>query len=156
DSYRPDIDGLRAFAVGIVVLQHCRLGVSGGYIGVDVFFVISGFLITRLILEQQRTGTFTLSDFWIRRMRRIIPAAAVAVGETLAAGIFLLPARDRRALAESAMAQPLMLANIYFWSTGGYFDLPAEQKPLLHTWSLAVEEQFYLCYPLLLLCLRRL
>jgi peptidoglycan/LPS O-acetylase OafA/YrhL len=153
--YRPDIDGLRAIAVGLVVLGHTGLLFRGGFIGVDVFFVISGFLITRLILSGYDEGTLTLKQFWLRRVRRILPAAAVAVGATLLAGMMLLRPRELAALGESAIAQQLCLANIYFWAQGGYFDLPSEHKPLLHTWSLAVEEQFYLIWPLILLLVWR-
>jgi len=153
--YRPDIDGLRSLAVGLVVLGHTGLVFSGGFVGVDVFFVISGFLITRLILSGYGAGTLTLKQFWIRRVRRILPAAAVAVAATLLAGMVLLRPRELAALAESAIAQQLCLANFYFWVQGGYFDLPSEHKPLLHTWSLAVEEQFYLIWPLVLLLVCR-
>jgi peptidoglycan/LPS O-acetylase OafA/YrhL len=153
--YRPDIDGLRSIAVGLVVLGHTGLSFSGGFIGVDVFFVISGFLITRLILSGYGARTLTLKQFWMRRVRRILPAAAVAVAATLLAGMILLRPTELAALGESAIAQQLCLANIYFWAQGGYFDLPSEYKPLLHTWSLAVEEQFYLIWPLVLLLVCR-
>jgi peptidoglycan/LPS O-acetylase OafA/YrhL len=154
-NYRPDVDGLRAVAVLLVLLFHARIGCPGGYVGVDVFFVISGYLITGLILKQQRAGTFRLRDFWHRRIRRIVPASSVMVFATLAAGCVLFPS-DYDELAESALAQQLMLSNVYFWRNTGYFAGPADLKPLLHTWSLAVEEQFYVLYPFLLLLLGRL
>ncbi len=154
--YRPDIDGLRAVAVLLVVLFHTGLGFSGGYVGVDVFFVISGYLITGLVLHQQARGTFSMVEFWKRRVRRILPAATLVVVVTLLAGFFLLLPQDLAELAESAIYQQLMAANIYFWHNTGYFDGPAHLKPLLHTWSLAVEEQFYLVYPLVLVCCSRL
>ena len=154
-KYRPDVDGLRAVAVTLVLLFHAGLGFSGGFIGVDVFFVISGYLITGLILKEQRAGKFSLRNFWLRRIRRIIPAATVVVLAVLVAGVFLLPPRDYEELGRSTIAQQVMLSNVYFWRSTGYFAGSAELKPLLHTWSLAVEEQFYLCYPLLLMLLHR-
>jgi peptidoglycan/LPS O-acetylase OafA/YrhL len=137
------------------VLGHSGFFFSGGFIGVDVFFVISGFLITRLIVAGYDTGTLTLKQFWLRRIRRILPAAAVMVGATLVVGIVTLLPRELAGLGESAIAQQTFLANMYFWAQGGYFDLPSEHKPLLHTWSLAVEEQFYLIWPLILLLVWR-
>lgn len=154
-KYRPDVDGLRAVAVILVLLFHTGLGFSGGYIGVDIFFVISGFLITGLILKEQDAGTFSLANFWARRVRRIVPAATVVVAAVLVVGFFVLWPDDYAALGKSALAQQLMLSNIYFWRNTGYFDGAAEVKPLLHTWSLGVEEQFYLGYPFLLVLLYR-
>ena len=149
-SYRPEIDGLRALAVVAVVLFHVGLGFPGGYIGVDVFFVISGFLITGIIRRGLERSTFSLAEFWERRVRRIFPALFVNVVGTLGLGYcFLLP-QEFEELGKSSVAQALLLSNVYFWSDTGYFAGPAELKPLLHTWSLAVEEQFYLFFPLLL------
>lgn len=153
-AYRADIDGLRALAVAFVLLFHGGLGLPGGYIGVDVFFVISGYLITGLILADLENGDFDYRRFLVRRIRRLLPASLVMVLAVLAAGYFLLLPDDYTSLAESAIAQQLMAANVYFWRKMGYFDGPAELKPLLHTWSLGVEEQFYLLYPLLLWLLR--
>ena len=154
--YRPDIDGLRAIAVVLVLLFHGGLSFTGGFIGVDVFFVISGFLITGLIIRQQKEGKFSLSEFWSRRIRRIIPASAVVAITTLIAGAFLLFPQDFNELGKSAIAQQMMLSNVFFWQNTGYFQGPADVKPLLHTWSLAVEEQFYLFYPFVLILMARL
>ena len=140
----------------LVLFFHAGFGFTGGFVGVDVFFVISGFLITGLILQQQDRGTFRMAEFWKRRIRRILPVASLVVVVTLVAGYFLLLPHDLKDLAESAIYQQLMAANFYFWHHTGYFDGPAELKPLLHTWSLAVEEQFYLAYPLILVLLSRL
>lgn len=155
-KYRPDVDGLRAVAVIMVLLFHAGLGFPGGYIGVDVFFVISGFLITGLILKDIAEGKFTLAGFWNRRIRRIIPASTFVVVGTLVAGGFALWPSNYEELAKSTIAQQLMFANVFFWrSSGDYFGGAAELSPLLHTWSLAVEEQFYIGYPFVLLFLKR-
>ena len=154
-KYRPDIDGLRAIAVGLVLLFHANLEFAGGYIGVDVFFVISGFLITGLILKRQSEGRFRLTDFWVRRIRRILPASILVTAVTLVTAAFLFMPDDYENLGESVIFQQLMVSNIYFWQSFGYFTSSVEQQPLLHTWSLAVEEQFYLIYPLILVGLGR-
>jgi peptidoglycan/LPS O-acetylase OafA/YrhL len=153
--YRPDIDGLRAVAVLLVLVFHSGLGLPGGYVGVDVFFVISGFLITGIINKQLAEGRFSLKSFWLRRIRRILPAAYACVLITLSAGTILLMPPALTDLATSALFQQLMLANAYFWKTGDYFGGPSEWKPLLHMWSLAVEEQFYLFYPIILIVFSR-
>ena len=153
--YRPEIDGLRAIAVLAVVLYHAGLGVAGGYIWVDVFFVVSGFLITSLILKDLQEGKFTLAHFWERRARRIIPAAVVIILATLIAGWFLLLPSDYAKLGKSAAWQAVFGANFHFWRATNYFAGPAEEQPLLHTWSLAVEEQFYLFFPLILFSMFR-
>lgn len=153
--YRPEIDGLRAVAVIGVLLFHFGLGTSGGFVGVDVFFVISGFLITGILLRQFDEGGFSLRDFWARRVRRIVPAALVMVLVTLALGA-LLDAPPRYALlARSAMAHVLISSNIYFSRDGGYFAESSDLEALLHTWSLSVEEQFYVILPLLMVVLWR-
>ncbi len=151
--YRPEIDGLRAVAVLAVVLFHAGLGIPGGYVGVDVFFVISGFLITSLIIKDLQDGKFLFSGFWERRARRIIPAITVVVVATLLTGWFLLLPDDYKQLGKAGSWQSVFAANIHFWFNTGYFSGLAEEKPLLHTWSLAVEEQFYLCVPLILVLL---
>jgi peptidoglycan/LPS O-acetylase OafA/YrhL len=149
-SYRPEIDGLRALAVISVMMFHAKIALGGGYVGVDIFFVISGYLITALIVRDLQKGTFSFSAFWERRIRRIVPAMSVVVIVVLVAGWFLLLPEGYVALGSSAMALAAVVANIYFWrNTSGYF-VNGEEMPLLHTWSLAVEEQFYLIMPLFL------
>jgi len=155
-KYRPDIDGLRALAVLPVLLYHAKLGCTGGFVGVDVFFVISGYVISSLILKEVAAGSFSMVNFWERRIRRIMPALSVVVTAALAAGwLFYLP-DDFAFLGKSLISQAVMAANIFFWRSGThYFDHGTENKSLLHTWSLAVEEQFYLIFPLLLVFLLR-
>lgn len=154
-DYRPDVDGLRAVAVGLVMIFHSGLGFSGGFIGVDVFFVISGYLITGIIQGQLAERRFSFSRFWSRRIRRIIPAATLMTTVVLVVGYAVLLPIDYVALAKSAIWQQAMAANVYFWLHTGYFSGPADLMPLLHTWSLAVEEQFYLIYPFVLVLLSR-
>jgi peptidoglycan/LPS O-acetylase OafA/YrhL len=147
-SYRPEVDGLRALAVIGVVLYHYRLGFSGGFVGVDVFFVISGYLITSIILKDLESGAFTMPRFWVRRIRRILPAVTFLILSLLAIGSFVLEPQGLVALAKSTIAQSAMASNVYFWrTTSGYFSEGVDVLPLLHTWSLAVEEQFYLLFP---------
>ncbi len=154
-GYRADIDGLRAVAVVMVLLFHAHFLLDGGFVGVDVFFVISGFLITGIVQRELEAGRFTFSNFWLRRIRRIAPAATVMTIAVLIAGLLLLFPADYMELAQSAVAQQVMAANIFFWRHTGYFQGAADTKPLLHTWSLAVEEQFYLFYPVLLWLIHR-
>jgi peptidoglycan/LPS O-acetylase OafA/YrhL len=149
-EYRTDIDGLRAIAVLAVALFHGGFGFRGGYVGVDVFFVLSGFLITGLIARDLAAGTFSLAGFWERRVRRILPAATVMVLVTLAVGLLVLMPDPAAKLGRAAVAQTFMLANVYYAITADYFAGPSELLPLLHTWSLAVEEQFYVFFPLVL------
>lgn len=155
-GYRADIDGLRAIAVGVVVLFHLGVpGFSGGYVGVDVFFVISGYLITGLLWKEVRVGELSLSRFYLRRVRRLAPALLVVSLATSVGAFLALGPEDLSSFASSLALQPFSLQNFYFLADGEYFR-GAEAKPLLHTWSLAVEEQFYLFWPLLLLAARRL
>ncbi|MGH8452877.1 acyltransferase family protein [Pseudomonas sp.] len=150
-AYRRDIDGLRAIAVLAVVLFHFGVpGVTGGFVGVDVFFVISGFLITSIIWRERQAGRFSFIDFWARRARRILPALFVMMAATLAVGWFLLAPKDYEELGRSAHYQVIFTSNLLFSRQHGYFDVSSDIKPLLHTWSLAVEEQFYIVFPLLL------
>lgn len=159
-KYRPDIDGLRAIAITSVVFNHAGFsGFSGGFVGVDIFFVISGFLITSLLFnEAVATGRVNLSAFFARRVRRLMPASLVVVAATLLLGGTFLPmaSKDMAELARSAIAVGFFFSNIFFFnSSGGYFDAPSFALPLLHTWSLSVEEQYYLIWPLLMLLLFR-
>lgn len=153
--YRADVDGLRAVAVLLVVLFHAGFPLlSGGYIGVDVFFVISGFLITRIIAEEVTAGRFSILHFYERRIRRIFPALAVVLLFSWAASSWILLPRDFKDFSQSVTAAALFCANVLFSKEAGYFAHAADTKPLLHTWSLSVEEQFYIGFPLLLLLLR--
>lgn len=149
-TYRADIDGLRALSVVSVLLFHCNELLPGGFVGVDIFFVISGYLITRLLLKEFEQDHFNLGNFWERRLRRILPPLATVLAPTLVLGYILLGPAELVQLGEMALAQPLMSANIFQWQQSGYFSAPSEFKPLLHTWSLAVEEQFYIFYPIVL------
>jgi peptidoglycan/LPS O-acetylase OafA/YrhL len=154
--HRPDIDGLRAIAVLAVLLYHAGFGLPGGFVGVDVFFVISGFLIVGLIDRDVAAGTFSLGGFILRRARRLVPAmTAMLIATTVAAAWILLP-HDLREFGQSLVAQGVGLANFYFWRESGYFAGQSEIKPLLHMWSLAVEEQFYVLMPLFFLAAARL
>lgn len=149
--YRPDIDGLRAIAVLGVVLFHAGVpGISGGYVGVDVFFVISGYLITNILLRDLNLENYSIAHFYVRRARRILPALFVVLVATFLLGWFWLLPLEYKQLSSQALSVLFFISNWIFWRQSGYFDTAAELKPLLHTWSLAVEEQFYLFWPLIL------
>ena len=153
---RRDIDGLRALAVIPVVLYHFGFGAfSGGFVGVDVFFVISGFLITSIIFREISAGRFSFVDFWARRARRIIPALSVMMLAALLAGWVLMPANDYSQLGRAVRYQAMFVSNILFMRQDGYFNPASDFKPLLHTWSLSVEEQYYILFPLLMVLLTR-
>lgn len=155
-KYRADVDGLRAIAVLSVLLFHGGSGLfSGGYVGVDIFFVISGYLITTIIVREIDAGNFSIARFYERRARRILPALASMVVATLVAGAFLLTPEALTELAKSTVYASLFSSNLLFYLTSGYFDTPANVRPLLHTWSLAVEEQYYIFFPLLLILIAR-
>jgi peptidoglycan/LPS O-acetylase OafA/YrhL len=148
-TYLPELDGLRGFAILLVVFYHAKLaGFGGGFIGVDIFFVLSGYLVTfGLYQELVSTKTINLGEFFQRRIKRLLPVFFFVILITLAIGYFvLIPiAGEQQALGRSAIASSLFLSNLYFiFNTGGYFDEPTELQPLLHTWSLSVEAQFYL------------
>ncbi len=155
-SYRSDVDGLRAVAVSLVIFYHLGFGLfPGGFIGVDIFFVISGFIITRLILRDAENQNFSLLDFYARRFRRILPALISVITFTLAFGYWFLFPDDYLDLAKSAVFSAFSIPNLFFFWNTGYFDQDAELMPLLHLWSLGIEEQFYLVWPGLILLLAR-
>jgi peptidoglycan/LPS O-acetylase OafA/YrhL len=154
-SYRPDVDGLRAVAVLLVLGDHFKTHFSGGYVGVDVFFVISGYLISAAILKEMENGTFSIVNFYERRIRRIFPALIVMLlGACALAYRYLFPT-ELADFARSLLAAMFSVSNFWFWHQAGYFDAPSAFKPLLHTWSLAVEEQFYIFFPIFLVSIRR-
>lgn len=132
-KYRPEIDGLRALSVIGVVLYHAGLGFSGGFVGVDVFFVISGFLITGIISKEISEGRFTLTNFWVRRIRRIIPAMAFMLMALFPAAVAFLDASTLVRFSQTSIAQSFMISNISFWRKIGYFNESSELKVLLHT-----------------------
>jgi peptidoglycan/LPS O-acetylase OafA/YrhL len=151
-EYRREVDGLRALAVLPVILFHAGFrAFGGGFVGVDVFFVISGYLITSIIVGEIGHGRFSIIDFYERRARRILPALFFVMLACLpCAWLWLMPG-DMKRFASSLLAVSLFSSNLFFWSESGYFDTAAELKPLLHTWSLAVEEQYYVIFPVLLI-----
>ena len=151
-DYRREIDGLRAVAVLPVMMFHAGFeAFSGGFVGVDVFFVISGFLITSIIVAEKEAGAFSLVGFYERRARRILPALFVVMAACLPFAWFWLLPHDLKDFSQSVFAVSIFASNVLFWRESGYFDAAAELKPLLHTWSLAIEEQFYLLFPLFLM-----
>jgi peptidoglycan/LPS O-acetylase OafA/YrhL len=154
--YRSDVDGLRALAVVAVIFYHLNLaGFRGGYIGVDVFFVISGYLIASMIQADIARNTFSFLGFYERRIRRIIPALFALLVVSLLAFWFLLMPEDYKRLGQAAFSSVFSVANFFFWKDSGYFAVPAAAKPLLHLWSLSVEEQFYFVFPALMVGLAR-
>jgi len=154
--YRAEIDGLRALAVLPVILFHAGFqSFTGGFVGVDVFFVISGYLITSIIISEKEQGVFTLLGFYERRIRRILPALIVVVVSCVPFAILWLVPQDLTDFSQSVVAVSLFSSNILFYLKTGYFDSASELKPLLHTWSLAVEEQYYLLYPIFILSIWR-
>jgi len=151
-KYRSEIDGLRAFAVIPVILYHAGFGLfKGGFVGVDIFFVISGYLITTIIYKEINAGTFSFLYFYERRIRRIFPALFFVSLACIPFAWFWLAPIEYKRFSESLATINIFSSNILFWSQGGYFSPNTALKPLLHTWSLAVEEQFYIFFPLLLL-----
>lgn len=147
-KYRPDIDGLRAIAILSVVGFHA-FGVIGGFAGVDIFFVISGFLISTIIFESVENKSFSFIEFYVRRIRRIFPALSLVLIAVLIGGYFLLVDEEYMELGKHAAAGAGFMSNLVLWSESGYFKTEAELKPLLHLWSLGIEEQFYIFWPLI-------
>jgi peptidoglycan/LPS O-acetylase OafA/YrhL len=156
-KYRAEIDGLRALAVLPVILFHAGFeSFSGGFVGVDVFFVISGYLITTIIISEMAKGNFSIVNFYERRARRILPAMFFVIAVSLPFAWFWLGPSDLKDFGQSLVAVSTFSSNILFWRESGYFDTVAELKPLLHTWSLAVEEQYYVIFPIFLMLTWRL
>ena len=151
-KYRKDIDGLRAIAVLAVLFYHLGFSfISGGFIGVDIFFVISGFLITQSIQNDLKDNIFTIKHFYIKRIRRIVPLLFITTMVTMVVALFVLPIEDLKEFALSVTSVSLFGSNIFFWQHIDYFSVSAELKPLLHTWSLGIEEQFYIFFPLFMM-----
>jgi len=156
-KYRAEIDGLRALAVAPVILFHAGFELfSGGFIGVDIFFVISGYLITTLLIEDIENQRFSLLNFYERRARRILPALLLVMLSCIPFAWVWLPPQAMKDFSQSLLATSSFSSNILFWLKSGYFDSANEMKPLLHTWSLAVEEQYYVLFPLFLMSIWRL
>jgi peptidoglycan/LPS O-acetylase OafA/YrhL len=151
EKYRPDIDGLRAIAVGSVVAFHTFPNFfKGGFVGVDIFFVISGYLISGIIVDAVEDRRFSYLDFYIRRIRRIFPALIVVIAATLVVGWYVLLPDEFERLGKHLAAGAGFATNLVLWGEAGYFDVSSDTKPLLHLWSLAIEEQFYILWPLIL------
>ena len=156
-NHRREINGIRALAVVSVILFHAGFtAFSGGFFGVDIFFVISGYLITKLIAEELENGTFSLLNFYERRVRRIIPALLFVMLCTLPFAWFWMIPQDLEDFSRSLISIPFFLSNFLFYSTSDYFSTSSEFKPLIHTWSLAVEEQYYILFPLFLMFIWKL
>lgn len=150
-KYRPDIDGLRAIAILLVVSFHAfPTLIKGGFAGVDVFFVISGFLISTIIFESLDSNSFSFSEFYIRRVKRIFPALLIVLTSCFVVGWFTLLADEYKQLGKHVASGAGFISNFTLWNESGYFDNAAEKKPLLHLWSLGIEEQFYIVWPLLM------
>ena len=153
-EYRKEIDGLRAIAVLPVMFFHAGLNfIQGGFYGVDVFFVISGYLITSMILHQKSNSAFSIMNFYERRARRILPALIIVMLACIPFAFILMQPDDLENFGQSLISTSLMANNVLLYLTSGYWDLTSEFKPLLHTWSLGVEEQFYIIFPMLILAM---
>ena len=151
-KYRTDIDGLRAVAVlGVVIYHAFPWMIPGGFVGVDIFFVISGYLISGILYKGHKSGNFSFKEFYARRIRRLFPALITMLVITMAYGWVILLPDEFQQLGKHVASGTLFIQNIVFWQESGYFDTTAILKPLLHLWSLAVEEQFYIFFPPILL-----
>ena len=151
-KYRPEIDGLRALAILPVLLYHIGFaGFSGGFVGVDIFFVISGYLITSIILKEKSQDQFTLVNFYERRARRILPALLAVILVSICLSYFWMAPGQMKEFGLSAISAIVFISNVFFWKHSTYFDAASEEMPLLHTWSLAVEEQYYIAFPIFIL-----
>ena len=151
-TYKAHIDGLRALAVLPVVFFHAGFSwFKGGFVGVDIFFVISGFLITSIILKEKNNKRFSLPKFYLRRIRRIVPALFLVTVFTIPFSFFLMTDNDLKIFSQSVLSVIFFISNLFFWKQGGYFGIESELSPLLHTWSLGVEEQFYIFFPIFLI-----
>ena len=156
-NYKPEIDSLRAIAVFLVILFHFELFmVTGGFIGVDVFFVISGYLITNLVMKDIVNNKFSIVEFYTRRIRRIIPALYSTIFIVIILGYFILSPEHSNRLGKSGISAATAYSNFFFWFESGYFNHSKYFKPLLHTWSLSVELQFYLIWPIILFTIFKL
>jgi len=150
-KYRADIDGLRALAILLVIIYHAFPNVlSGGFIGVDVFFVISGYLISTIIYKHLEKGDFSFSNFYLRRIKRIFPALLAVLITCFAIGWFTLLADEYKQLGKHIAGGAGFMSNLILWNESGYFDAASHTKPLLHLWSLGVEEQFYFIWPVII------
>ena len=150
-KYRAEIDGLRALAILPVVFFHAGFQLfEGGYVGVDIFFVISGYLITSLIIEEISSNKFSLAHFYERRARRLLPSLFFVILVCLPFAIFWMPLENLKEFGGSLIAVSTFSSNVFFWLQSGYFDSSVDLKPFIHTWSLAVEEQFYIFFPVFL------
>jgi len=153
-GYRLEIDGLRAIAVLLVFIFHLdATAIPGGYIGVDIFYVISGFVIFRSVFHGIEVGGFKAREFYVRRVRRLFPALSVLILLSFIVGLFILTPKGYLEMISTAVAAVFSVSNIYFLDNSGYFSTAAENIPLLHTWSLGVEEQFYIALPLAIIAL---
>ncbi|MBI3479831.1 MAG: acyltransferase, partial [Nitrosomonadales bacterium] len=156
-TFYPEIQGIRAVSILAVILFHFGIGhLPGGYIGVDMFFVISGYLISKLIITEIEAGRFSLAKFYKNRVVRLLPNLFLMIVASVAISYAVLRPHDFFQYAKSLQFSPVYLTNMVFARQQGYFDLSRDTKPLLHTWSLSIEEQFYLLFPLLLILLYKL
>jgi peptidoglycan/LPS O-acetylase OafA/YrhL len=152
--YRADIDGIRALAIIPVVIYHFfPTYLTGGFSGVDIFFVISGYLITFIILDEMNNDKFSFLEFYKRRIKRLFPALIITFGIVIIFGYFVLSSDEYKQLSKHLLAGTFFIPNFIYWDESGYFDTISEAKPLLHLWSLGVEEQFYMLWPIVLFIL---